>query len=535
MATLESARINRVVVGNVAFPYIAVHIAGTNDAASVTLSITRGDFTAWLVPKVAGNQVAGFFATSHDSPAYYAGATAFNLTSGDYNLRYTVGDYQDRIQYSGPHLYFRNVQIDSTHDNWGYTADTPFCEFYPSIIFVNENNKIYKCSPFWFGWHGSIPASYQGNMYYAPVGGYSTIFPSSSIGTLTLVSDEFDYTDIDTASAENPYTPGGISDPGGGLDGAYHLVGDTIDFPEKPTLSALSTGFVSIWTPTEQQIVDLARYMWNADLLTVDFWRKLVANPIDLIYSLAIFPCTITPDGNDIVCVGLTSTGVRMNYYDSQYFDVDCGSILLEKYWDAYLDYSPYTKVNIYLPFIGVKPLQVDEIMGDRIQVKYRIDLASGVCVAFIRCGDSVLYQFSGNCATQIPVTSLQFADLVRSAVTLGTAVGASLATAGAAGPAAISAAASLATSKPDVAHSGAIGNAAGLMAVQRPYLIVTRPRQAMPENQQTYTGFPSFITQDFSELEGYTEIESVHLHDIPATQREIDEIEKLLIEGVIF
>ena len=384
----------------------------------------------------------------------------------------------------------------------------------------------------------SIGAPYTSNTAFAP-GAWLT--PTSVAGMFTNPSpsrvgpDDYGNAVVNQEVPDNPYSPGGTSEPGGGVEGDYTLVHDIISIPEKPQLSALSTGFVSIWTPDETQIRDLARFMWNADLLTIDFWRKLVADPIDLIYSLAIFPCDIVPDGNDIVCVGLTSTGVRMDYYNSQYFDVDCGSVMMSKYWDAYLDYNPYTKVNIYLPYIGVKPLNVDEVMGDRIAVKYRVDLASGVCIAFIRCGDSVLYQFSGNCATQIPVTSLQFADLVRSAVSLGTAVGATLATAGAAGPAAISAAASLAMSKPDVAHSGAIGNAAGLMAVQRPYLIVTRPRQALPEDQEVYTGFPSFITQDFIELEGYTEVDSVHLHNIPATQSEVDEINRLLREGVIF
>ena len=379
---------------------------------------------------------------------------------------------------------------------------------------------------------------YTSNTAFAPgawVAVSSSCYMFNNPATTFVGSDVYGNAVVNQEVPDNPYSPGGTSEPGGGVEGDYTLVHDIISIPEKPQLSALSTGFVSIWTPDETQIRDLARFMWNADLLTIDFWRKLVADPIDLIYSLAIFPCNIVPDGNDIVCVGLTSTGVRMDYYNSQYFDVDCGSVMMSKYWDAYLDYNPYTKVNIYLPYIGVKPLNVDEVMGDRIAVKYRIDLASGVCIAFIRCGDSVLYQFSGNCATQIPVTSLQFADLVRSAVSLGTAVGATLATAGAAGPAAISAAASLAMSKPDVAHSGAIGNAAGLMAVQRPYLIVTRPRQALPEDQEVYTGFPSFITQEFTELEGYTEVESVHLHNIPATQSEVDEINRLLREGVIF
>ena len=43
-----------------------------------------------------------------------------------------------------------------------------------------------------------------------------------------------------------------------------------------------------------------------------------------------------------------------------------------------------------------------------------------------------------------------------------------------------------------------------------------------------------SNITMNLSDCKGFTMVEYVHLHDIPATADEIKEIEALLKEGVI-
>ena len=73
------------------------------------------------------------------------------------------------------------------------------------------------------------------------------------------------------------------------------------------------------------------------------------------------------------------------------------------------------------------------------------------------------------------------------------------------------------------------------MLAIQKPYLILTRPRQAHPANQNHYTGYPSFITENLSELSGYTEIEQIHLENVQATDSELNEIVSLLESGVIF
>ena len=88
---------------------------------------------------------------------------------------------------------------------------------------------------------------------------------------------------------------------------------------------------------------------------------------------------------------------------------------------------------------------------------------------------------------------------------------------------------------KPNFEKSGSMGGMGGMLAVQTPYLILTRPKQALPERQNTFTGYPSFITMSLKDCTGYTEIDSIHLENIPATESELSEIESLLKGGVIF
>ena len=90
-------------------------------------------------------------------------------------------------------------------------------------------------------------------------------------------------------------------------------------------------------------------------------------------------------------------------------------------------------------------------------------------------------------------------------------------------------------TMKPSIEKSGSMGGTGGMLGVQKPYLIISRPRQALPSNQNTFSGYPSFITEKLGDLSGYTEIDSIHLENVPATEPELSEIESLLKGGVIF
>ena len=333
----------------------------------------------------------------------------------------------------------------------------------------------------------------------------------------------------------DPYNPGGSSGTGGGT-GNFSGTGDNIDIPSLPTLSATNTGFITLFNPSAEELRNLADYMWSNPLFDVAAWKKIFADPMDAILGLSIVPVAVPNGGQLEVTVGNISTGVSMNKAGAQYVSVDCGTLNVEEYWGAYLDYDPYTKAEIYLPYIGIHPLSVDDIMGKAVHVVYHVDILSGACCAYVKCGGSVLYSFVGQCSCSIPITGNDWTNVINGTLTIAASIGTMVATGGASAPLAAGAIASTAVNsmKPNVEKSGSMGGMGGMLGVQTPYLILTRPRQATPKYQNKFSGYPSFITMSLGECSGYTEVDTVHLENIAATEQELSEIERLLKGGVI-
>ena len=359
-----------------------------------------------------------------------------------------------------------------------------------------------------------------------------------------IVLDAPDYDTIDNSLldgkkanifSDDPFDPGGSSGDGGG-GGDFDNTSTPIEIPVLPSISAASTGFISLFNPSLSQLNELASYLWS-DLFEIDGWKKLFANPMDAILGLSILPVAIPSSEIREVKIGNIGTGISLTVAASQFVEVDCGSIDVNEYWGAYLDYEPYTQAQIFLPYIGTRPISVDEIMGKTVRVVYHVDILTGACCCFVKCGDSVLYTYNGQCSIPIPITSANYASVVNGVISIAASVGSLVATGGASAPTAIPAIASSAVNqmKPQIEKSGSISGSAGVLNMQTPYIILIRPRQALPRDQNSFIGYPSLITVQLTELSGYTEVQSIHLENIPATQEELAEIQSLLEGGVIF
>ena len=173
--------------------------------------------------------------------------------------------------------------------------------------------------------------------------------------------------------------------------------------------------------------------------------------------------------------------------------------------------------------------------MGKTVEVRYHVDLLSGACVAMVKCGDAVLYQYSGACAVSLPLSGETFTNVITSTIQLAASIGATVATGGAAaGVTAASAANSLMSMKPIVERAGGVSGAAGQLGVMTPYLIGEIPRQSVPAHANTFMGYPSNITAVIGDLTGYTEVDLIHISGIEATQAELDELEEILKGGFI-
>lgn len=337
-----------------------------------------------------------------------------------------------------------------------------------------------------------------------------------------------------------PYIGGGTSTSGGGENATFDLTSDDIDIPTLPSISASGAGLLTLYQVSLQNMNDFASYLWSP-LFDVDTLKKLFNDPMDAIISLGMLPFTPTGGSVSNIFIGKSDSGVSATRLGSQYYEIDMGSLLLDTFYDSALDLNPYTKVELYLPYCGTVSINPDEFDGKSIHVVYHVDILTGACVVFVEDGSRVLVQSQGNILTAIPFTSKDFKSIfgavLGDAAAAGAAIGA-LATGGisalAGGIGLVShVALNTVNSKVNTPHGGQCASTAGFLSVQKPYLIITRPAQCLPEDNAAYQGYPAYITSTVGDLTGFIKISEAHFDGFTCTDGELKEIDRLLKEGV--
>lgn len=382
------------------------------------------------------------------------------------------------------------------------------------------------------------------------------------------------YFQIFASQGSSPYEE---LEPSGSGGGNMHIPApsDTIGLPAVPSLSMSDCGFCRIYNPTKQELQQLAQYLWTDQTFMqsiVNHAKQLIENPMDAIICLNLLPCEIGDGGQEEFKVLFVPTGINMTKAANQFVSVDCGYAEVESVMDSALDFSPYTRVSLFLPYIGMVSLNPDEVVGHILHVNYRVDIVTGGCVALVSVGSDVMYQFSGHCAISMPLTGADYSNLaaamiqtVKAAATIG-AAGAGAAAAASVldaipdsksgtlmesryEAAIVSKEASFAGltarnitntvgavmgAKPEIARTGTFSGNTGYLGVRRPYLIIERPRLCNPAEYGKYNGYPSMQTVQLKNVKGFTQIQQVQLTEISATNPELDEIQRLLKQGVI-
>ena len=312
-----------------------------------------------------------------------------------------------------------------------------------------------------------------------------------------------------------------------------------------PTVVPPTTDVTSMWhvySPFDTALSALGSWLWSSSI--IDQIVRLFTNPMEAIMGVhAIYAAPDVSSQEPIVVGNLTSTA-SAPVVTSQYKSLDCGSIWMTEYFGNVFDYEPYTKISLYLPFIGIVPLSVADVMRAKIGVSYVIDFYTGACVAKVsveRDGvGGVLYEFPGDCSVKYPVSGASYTGLVQSIVASAmSALRVGMATEGAPGTAALGAAAAGATfvgsgQKISISHSGAFSGNHGAMGSKIPYLIISRPITEMADNFELFDGLPANKQVRLDSCSGYTKCKEVHVVSTGAYKSELDEIERLLRSGVI-
>ncbi len=386
---------------------------------------------------------------------------------------------------------------------------------------------------------------YYMSFYDSPPSGITTImpifdatgdeYPDLSLEQVFAFIADLDHAAILELSPPDPYGDTAEEDGGEQTDPEDNPVEEET----MPIPAVVGLGFSTIYVPTQADLYNLAAYLWGGNL-DLDNFLKLFANPMDSILGLSAVPLVLSGTYEPIYLGGQQLQGITMPRYTGRTaVKVDMGTITIKERWGAYLDYDPYTELAVYIPFVGIKNIKADDVMGKTIRLMYDIDILSGACIAYIRPeGGSPLYEWSGQCAMQIPITGANWDNIFSTAINTAATLGGALfapASAPVLSGAVASAASQAIAAKPRIERSGAVNGITGFLGQLRPYIIRTIPEAYIPNDQNKFIGYPSYVSINLGQLAGYNEIASIHLENIPATQDELSELESILKGGVIF
>lgn len=220
--------------------------------------------------------------------------------------------------------------------------------------------------------------------------------------------------DIDISSALN------YKDISSGIDRDVAL-GEVIDGEMDLNVVAMRGAFCSRYAMDNGNLADITNKLFTDDETilqnVIDGLKLYGVNPMDSVIDLTYYPFDITQYASDS-----PQTYVYMGHYKLDLESsvnkiinlntvIDCGKVNYPVTYGSYKDYEPYTELYVYLPYCGLKKLNISDYIGKTMGIKYGVDLTTGACEAFILSDGRILDRVGGQMGVRQFVTSMDSAQ----------------------------------------------------------------------------------------------------------------------------
>ena len=94
------------------------------------------------------------------------------------------------------------------------------------------------------------------------------------------------------------------------------------------------------------------------------------------------FFCNIPIEGYKQLKANKYDFGETAPYTKTYIQDIDCGYVQIDETFKSIIDYTPFSRLTIFLPFVGFQELDVFMVMNNRLHLVYTVDVLSGRCLA---------------------------------------------------------------------------------------------------------------------------------------------------------
>ena len=331
-------------------------------------------------------------------------------------------------------------------------------------------------------------------------------------------------------------------DRGGGSDGTgtgKPPTGDNISLPDIPSKNIVGTGLLHAYVLSNEQISAFSEWLWQDNIM--DYLSKLFStNPLDSIISTSLMPYTPTTSGTSAIKLGSQVCGTVTNALQvtSQFQKFDFTySGLSAHMWGNALDYSQGTTIYLYVPFVGLVPLDTNKAVFTKLTLRYIIDNITGQGVVSLLSEKNsanfdtgrnsiVLDSWSFNCKSTIALTRQDMSSIISSAMSgitslmSGNVVGV---------------ANSIANARPNSERNGTFNTSSAYMGMRRPYIVYSFSKAVIPSGGYSYIGRPQYSVKKVSTCSGFIKCKSPNItFTNTPTENEKTEIYNMLEQGVI-
>lgn len=295
--------------------------------------------------------------------------------------------------------------------------------------------------------------------------------------------------------------------------------------PSAPAVNSVKLSNLHNYWITQNQMQSFYSSVWETDL--TDFvkgaFTGVYSNLISNVVSLKFMPTTAenlggTGDTSPVILGFKTYDDLTVQTIGNTTAPiVNIGSYKFSKEYNSFADYAPYTDVKLYLPFVGVVPIDTNLFMGSgggetaTLNVKAQYDLQSGLITYFLMRNKTMISSVSGHMAVEVPISLQSGLDTFSTISRNFSGKVWDFAMEGAKGNpiGMISEIAQGSATAPPQTIFASTGGDGAFYAHPKCMIMIKHPQYNRPKNYSHVVGFPAYVTKKVSDLQGFNIVQN--------------------------
>lgn len=137
-------------------------------------------------------------------------------------------------------------------------------------------------------------------------------------------------------------------------------------------------GLICLYKPTKQNMIDLSkeRFLRIGETDSYEDLGKYIT-------SLKRIYLDVDSIGTNKIILGNHTTNINADMIDDDDVIIDLGNATITGEYNNEMD-AKHAEIQIILPFISIVSLDAEKVMNKTINIKYKCNLITGVCIAYI-------------------------------------------------------------------------------------------------------------------------------------------------------